>query len=201
MRTSPATECVLCNHHPAANVTFRAHLGILVFSRVVTQRGPFCRDCGLAHFRNLTSRTLSTGWWSIFSIFITPVVLLLNLIGRARITALSAPVGDSPWVAPNQRPLPAVKAVMARPLSWVGPVVIALFAWALLSYTPGPGTDLSGKGCVQVGRFGDKLVACDQPHHLKVIAVVSDWSQCPPQSQTHREILAKFYCVVEDVQR
>ena len=198
--TTTSTECVLCNHRPAVKVTLRSHVGVVAHVRLATHRGPFCRDCGLTLFRNLTSTTLSSGWWSPFSIFVSPIVLLLNLIGRARLAALSPPVGDSPWIAPNQRPLPRAKPVLARPLSWVGPVVLTALATGFLLYTPGPGTDLSRKNCVQVNTFGDKLVECDTPHHFKVVDVVSDWSKCPPQSQGHREILTKFYCVVEDRQ-
>ncbi len=191
-----SNECVLCNHSPAAEVTFRGHRGFLIHTQYYYKPGPYCRDCGLATFRDLTSFTLAVGWWSIFSIFITPVILVRNLIGRAKIARLAPPHGDSIFIAPNMRPLAPVKPVFARPLSWIAPGVVAVLAALALTYTPGPGTDPAMRGCLLKSRFGgEKLVSCEQPHDYRVIATVSDWSLCPAEADTYADLLGKFYCL------
>ena len=202
MTTVGPNECALCNHHPAADVTFRGHRGFIIYTQFFSRRGPFCRDCGLATFRDLTSMTLAAGWWSVFSIFIAPVVLVLNLLGRPRIARLAPPEGGSIFVAPNMRPLPAVKPVFARPMSWIAPAFLAGLLALALSYTPGPGTDPTRQGCVaSTALGGEKLVSCDEPHKSRVIAVVSDWSLCPEEADDYLELLGKFHCVVDDPQR
>jgi hypothetical protein len=121
------------------------------------------------------------------------------MVGRLKIAKLGPPRGDSVFVAPNQRPLGPVKPVFARPLSWIVPAILIALITLALSYTPGPGTDPAKQGCLTTTRFGsDKLVSCDQPHEARVIAVVSDWSQCPAETKDYIELLGKFYCLVPD---
>jgi hypothetical protein len=193
-----SSECVLCNHQPAAEVTFRGHRGFIIHTKFYSERGPFCRDCGLATFRNLTSLTLAAGWWSLFSIFIAPVVLVRNLIGYPKIARLAPPQGGSIFIS-NMRPLPPVKPVFKRPMSWIVPAILAVLVGLGLSYTPGPGTDPALQGCLLKSRFGgEKLVSCDEPHDFRVIAVVSDWSQCPAESDDHVELLGRFRCLVAE---
>ncbi|GIH03210.1 hypothetical protein Rhe02_12770 [Rhizocola hellebori] len=195
-------DCALCNHRPAAEVTFRGHRGFIIYTQFYSKQGPFCRDCGVATFRDLTSLTLAFGWWSLFSIFIAPVVLVRNLIGLTKVAKLAAPEGGSDFIAPNMRPLPPAKPVFARPLSWIVPAVLAVLVALALSYTPGPGTDPQLQGCLTRTRFGgDKLVSCTQRHQFRVTAVVSDWSMCPAGTQEHVELLGKFRCLVADPPR
>ncbi|MFE3195146.1 hypothetical protein ACFXHA_39510 [Nocardia sp. NPDC059240] len=62
--------------------------------------GPFCRDCGVAAFREMTAETLVQGWWGLISFLIAnPVTILANLVNRVRIGALAAPVPGSPALA------------------------------------------------------------------------------------------------------
>jgi hypothetical protein len=152
-------------------------------------------------FRDLTSAALVSGWWSIISFFTTPFILLLNLWGRSRVAKLDPPHADPAQVAPNMRPLEPVKPVLARPQSWVGIVLIASLLTLGFIYRPGP-TDPASRGCVTVDRRTGEFdfVSCDKPHDERVIAVVSDWSLCPDETEDHFEYLAKFYCIVNDYQ-
>ncbi|MFD3507994.1 hypothetical protein [Nocardia sp. NPDC058666] len=58
--------------------------------------GPFCRDCGLATYRELTADSLWRGWWGKFSLLVNPVIMLANLYHRIRLGAL-APPEVHPW--------------------------------------------------------------------------------------------------------
>ncbi|GIH03209.1 hypothetical protein Rhe02_12760 [Rhizocola hellebori] len=175
---------------------------MVIFLEIITRRGPFCRDCGMTTFRDLTAETLVAGWWSVLSFFTTPFVLLLNLWGRYKVTKLAAPQADPVYVAPNMRPLDPVKPVFARPQSWLGVAFIIALVTLGVIYRPGP-TDEASRGCILADRYGydDEFVNCDMPHDARVIAVVSDWSLCPDRTEHHFEYLAKFYCIVEEHQR
>ena len=47
---------------------------ILIMSFLHT-KGPFCRDCGLAVFRDMTAKTLIGGWWGYISFIATPITV------------------------------------------------------------------------------------------------------------------------------
>ncbi|MFE6838109.1 hypothetical protein ACFVFI_25170 [Streptomyces sp. NPDC057705] len=85
--------CTLCGAWPAAPATVRGHQGLIVLMRFLSLRGPFCRDCGLATYRRMSSDTLWQGWWSPLSFFVTPVTLLMNLGPRAAFRRLAPPAG------------------------------------------------------------------------------------------------------------
>lgn len=91
------TSCRVCSRAPAANVSFHGHEGLLVLMRFSRTDGPFCRQCGLAAYRDISAHTLVRGWWGMASLFITAGVLMLNTARRARVTTLpesSRPAND-----------------------------------------------------------------------------------------------------------
>ncbi|MGP4001759.1 LppU/SCO3897 family protein [Streptomyces sp. 8N706] len=89
-----APGCRFCGAQPAVQATVRGHQGLLIMMRSLTTEGPFCRNCGLATFRRMSADTLVAGWWSPLSVAITPLTLLLNILGpRARFVRLAPPVG------------------------------------------------------------------------------------------------------------
>jgi hypothetical protein len=57
--------CRLCGSIPAENATFRRVQGLILLVRLWRVHGPFCRDCGLAVFRDQTAKTLVQGWWGV----------------------------------------------------------------------------------------------------------------------------------------
>jgi hypothetical protein len=102
--------------------------------------GPFCRDCGVAAFRQMSADTMWQGWWGVASFFITPVVLLINLALRNRVTALPPPQ-PNPW-GTSRHPLNPGRPLMLRPGALVGLIpmggfVILVFAVALAIITDG----------------------------------------------------------------
>jgi hypothetical protein len=91
------SSCRVCYRTPAANVSFHGHEGLLVLMRFSRTDGPFCRECGLAAYRDISAHTLLRGWWGVASLFITAGVLVLNTARRARFMVLpesSRPVND-----------------------------------------------------------------------------------------------------------
>jgi hypothetical protein len=125
--------CSNCGSVPAVNTSFHSHLGVVIVMQTQTMPGPFCRDCGLGVFRNLTSQTLVTGWWGILSVFITPVTILMNLIGGYQVSRLAAP-RPNPY-GPSRPPMYPGASLLRRPMTWFGlaiPVVLlTLFIVAL----------------------------------------------------------------------
>ena len=111
-------RCRCCGCGPAADVNFRGHQGMIVIMRFLTQRGPFCRDCGLATFRQMTARTLVQGWYGYASFIITPFTVLINLLRRGKVANLPAPQ-PLPGV-PSRAPLDPGAPLLARPSAIIG---------------------------------------------------------------------------------
>ncbi|MFJ4777574.1 hypothetical protein [Streptomyces sp. NPDC088762] len=88
-----AHGCRMCGAWPVAAETVYGHQGFIVLMRFLSRKGPFCRDCGLATYRRMSSDTMWQGWWGPLSAFITPVTLLMNLGPRAAFRRLAPPAG------------------------------------------------------------------------------------------------------------
>jgi hypothetical protein len=126
------TACRLCGSVPAAEVKFRGHQGFIIMMRFLSLDGPFCRDCGLATFRRMTSRTLVQGWYGYASVLITPITVLINLVRRGRVAALPAP-HPNPY-APSRPPMDAGPRLLERGMTWAGLCIpIALFGLLILA--------------------------------------------------------------------
>ncbi|MDH6623400.1 hypothetical protein M2271_001187 [Streptomyces sp. LBL] len=115
--------CRFCGGSPAAEVTFRAHRGLVIFMGFKRMDGPMCFTCGLAVYRTLTTHTLCVGWWSPFSLFVfAPLTLVRNLLAVRRVRQLPAPgpgmLGPryDPGVPIRRRPRAYVALV---PVLWV----------------------------------------------------------------------------------
>ncbi|MGW5667009.1 LppU/SCO3897 family protein [Micromonospora sp. NPDC003776] len=128
----PATTvrtCRFCGSVPAIKASLHGHQGFIVFMRVLTQHGPFCRSCGIAICRDMSAKTLWQGWWGFLSMIITPLVLLGNLITRIRLGRLGEPVPGAPGT-PAMPGKPVFQRAAA--LGLVAPVAIAgVVAWGI----------------------------------------------------------------------
>ena len=113
------TLCQICGCTPAQFTTFRQHTGLIVLMIFRRRSGMFCRDCGLETYRSMTAATLIQGWWGIFSFFITPVVLLINLANRRDVAALPAPQ----QVPGGRRPVEPGPSLCSRPAAIVGVLI------------------------------------------------------------------------------
>ena len=117
--------CKLCGSTPAANMTIHEHNGRLLWMVHKTNKGPFCRDCGTALLRHHQNSTLFQGWFGIFSFFITPITLLLNLGAWRKVKALGPPQRDPSVESKIPAPLNPGKPLLRRPGPYVGAVVVA----------------------------------------------------------------------------
>ncbi|MGQ5649491.1 LppU/SCO3897 family protein [Streptomyces sp. NPDC003343] len=96
---------------PALKATVRGHQGMLVIMRLLKVRGLFCRTCGIAVHREMTTKTLWQGWWGIASFVIAPVTLIINLVARVRFGRMTPPVnGLRPPLDPGK---PVIRRVGA----------------------------------------------------------------------------------------
>jgi hypothetical protein len=90
-----------------------------------TNKGPFCRDCGTALLRHHQNNTLFQGWFGLFSFFITPVTLLLNLAAWRKVKALGAPQRTPGVESKIPAPLDPGKPLLRRPGPYVAGAVVA----------------------------------------------------------------------------
>jgi len=198
-------QCRFCGSFPAKNATFRGHRGIIVVMQFLSQKGPFCRDCGISTFRTMTSRTLVQGWWGYASFLITPITLLINLFQRLKFNDMPAarPAPDGNSVAP----MPLGKPVFLRPT--IAGLLVPLLAIGLIGYAivSGAGSAESYVGqCIKVAANDDvDFVSCDKPNDGRVISVVDNAEQCSDEargtvervskSRTGRETTLDVLCV------
>ncbi|MBK3626347.1 hypothetical protein JHN59_16140 [Streptomyces sp. MBT49] len=92
---------------PALNATVRGHQGLVVMMQFRKVRGPLCRTCGIAIFRDITTKTLWQGWWGILSFFCTPAIVIFNLVARARFGLMAPPA--SGWRPPLEPGKPVIR--------------------------------------------------------------------------------------------
>ncbi len=119
----PANGCMQCGATPAVQVTFRGHRGMLILQTFLTYRGQWCRDCGVAKFRQVQRDTMLLGWWGLISFFVTAFNLVQNTIAVGKVNRLGAPSGRV------RSALPAVGTVFASP-----GFVIAVLLLSFLGY-------------------------------------------------------------------
>lgn len=125
-------RCRLCGSVPAANMTIHEHNGRVIWMVHKTVKGPFCRDCATALLRQRQNSTLFQGWFGIFSFFITPVTLLLNLGAWQKVRSLAAPHRDPGTESPLPAPLSPGNPLIRRPGLYVGGVVLGAVAAFLI---------------------------------------------------------------------
>lgn len=84
-------HCRFCGSVPAVPMTIYEHNGYAILMTFKNLKGPFCRQCGLNVWRRMTDTTLLRGWLGLFSFFIAPVTVLVNLVNYRKLTALPMP--------------------------------------------------------------------------------------------------------------
>lgn len=84
-------SCQMCGRCPAAEVTVRRTVGMLLVCRQHRLTAPLCRQHGEPLVRDWTRRTLLQGWWSHRSWIPTVRALLANRAARQALTRLPHP--------------------------------------------------------------------------------------------------------------
>jgi hypothetical protein len=178
---TPGTACRFCGRGPAINATFRRHTGLVILMRFGSLTGAFCRDCGIAAFRSATAATLLAGWWGIASFFVTPVVLLANVVHRVRLSDLRPPrdpalLSALPAQLDPGRPLYRRPAILGLgvPLA-----ALILLAYSMVAAPAGPDPDVGR--CVQSEEI-PQLISCGAEHGGRVVAVTDEEEDCPPET-------------------
>jgi hypothetical protein len=122
--------------------------------------GNCCRTCGIATFRDMTTKTLYQGWWGYASFVMTPITVVRNLVTRGKFSKLPAPSGS---VRPPRDPgkpifLRAGAVGALLPLAIIVAIVVAV---SLPDHSAGTAT---AGDCVSVsgGEFNPavKVVDC-----------------------------------------
>ncbi|TQJ06505.1 LppU/SCO3897 family protein [Kribbella jejuensis] len=113
-------SCRFCGGYPAVDATVRGHQGMIILMRFLKLRGPFCRTCGIASVRDMTSKSLWQGWWGIGSSIINPITMLMNIGPMQKFKRL-----PEPTPGPGQ-PMNPGKPLFQRPaiLMLLLPVVV-----------------------------------------------------------------------------
>lgn len=107
----------------------RAHQGLLLVMRFHEIDGPFCRSCGTALVRELTTKTLWQGWWSPFSlVFFSPFTLVWNLLASRKLAALPTPGPPAHGASRIQEGKP----VHQRPMAYVAVLPLIWAVWFVI---------------------------------------------------------------------
>ena len=114
--------CRFCGGYPAVEATVRGHQGMIILMRFLKLQGPFCRTCGIASVRDMTSKSLWQGWWGIGSSIINPITMLLNIGPMQKFKRL-----PEPQPGPG-RPMDPGKPLFQRPAMLMLLLPIAVIA-------------------------------------------------------------------------
>ncbi|MBB5978194.1 LppU/SCO3897 family protein [Kribbella solani] len=129
--------CRFCGGFPAVDATVRGHQGLIIIMRFLKLQGPFCRTCGMASVRDMTTKSLWQGWWGIGSSIINPITMLMNIGPMQKFKSL-----PEPQPGPG-RPMDPGKPLVQRPamLMLLLPIVfIGLIVFANLNSTENKAT-------------------------------------------------------------
>jgi len=73
--------CQACGRFaPTKKVLFVQHIGAIILMFHKRIGGEMCRGCIDQYFWQYTLTTLCLGWWGMASLFITPCVLVYNVV-------------------------------------------------------------------------------------------------------------------------
>jgi hypothetical protein len=139
---------------------------MIIIMRFLRRPGPYCRDCGLATYREMTSKSLLQGWWGLLSVIINPIVMLTNLAPRRAVAALPPPVPGAP-----RMPLNPGKPMIRRPamLMLLLPVlaIVALVVFGVIDAKTDPEYSSVGD-CVYDSNVSTWSVDDEHPNVSKV---------------------------------
>jgi hypothetical protein len=194
--TARPNACIVCGGTPATLITLRSVVAFVVMGVTTTQRGVYCRDCGLAVFRKRTSQTLLTGWWGIIHFFVNIFAIFNNLGARAQVMRLGPPTRD-----PGAKFLDPGRPVFLR----AGFIVTAVVAVAVISAiaiaaatppVPFPAADQALIGtCAQQSGSTWQATDCSATHTGKVVSLSHDASGCPSSDTPVKLDDGNFTCI------
>ena len=132
-----AARCESCGKvGPVGRVEFHQNIGALVVRFHKSVKGNVCPECAKKHFQELTLTTLVGGWWGVISFFMTPFILVNNVLQYlsykpAGPLAVPGAEGTSSAFAPYTAGPPANQrkglAIASLVLGLIGLVTFGLF--------------------------------------------------------------------------
>jgi hypothetical protein len=87
--------CSVCGAQPAAAITVRRHVGMLIMQRFYKVTAPLCRQHGRELAANWLGRTLIQGWWGYISFFVNLFDVSTDIVALIRFSRLPPPVNRS----------------------------------------------------------------------------------------------------------
>jgi hypothetical protein len=97
---------------PTHYVEFQQNIGLVVLRLHRAVKGRLCAPCVRQQFGSMTTVTLIAGWWGVISFFLTPIILIGNVVQYlgARKAFRAGPAGSGPVVPAPSFSAPAVAA-------------------------------------------------------------------------------------------
>jgi hypothetical protein len=87
-----ASTCQVCGMHaPTRHVDFYENIGMFFARTHQHMTGNLCRSCIGKYFKGYTLTTLFLGWWGLISFFVTPFMLIGNLVNYMKTRSLPGP--------------------------------------------------------------------------------------------------------------
>jgi hypothetical protein len=110
--------CQICGRQPAAELTVRRHVGMIILQRFVRFRGTLCRAHGIAMANDFLRKTLVQGWWGMISFFVNFYAIYTDLAALSKAKKLGPPMGTPAHQHPQ--PASAWDTTQPQPAGWSG---------------------------------------------------------------------------------
>ena len=179
-------RCRHCLRSPAIDPRPRVTVGILLAHASDEAEGPFCRQCGVARTRLLTSRTLLLGWSAPLAPFANVRTLARNARALRALKALPEP-GPGPLARYAERPLDPGRPVVLRSgmLGLAGVVVVILLIFGLVAFVNEFGPVQLEGDCVDLAEDHRSLTVvdnCEPPADGRIEEIVTGDRTCEQQA-------------------
>lgn len=183
-RPPSSSECQLCGSAPAAAVTLRREVGIVLVRQSHVLDGVYCRSCGISLFREMTDKTMVRGWWGFISFFVNWFTIARNVAARVALGHLDEPEPNPDVRASLPEPLVTGRPVLLR----LGPLVtVALIVGVVVLFAMDDGRDPVPSDavgtCVELESDQSEIigdVSCEDPHDAVITQVVDLDEPCGP---------------------
>jgi hypothetical protein len=184
-RAPEPTECVFCAHSPTLEITLKREIGLVFRRRTIRYHGRYCRDCGMALFRDTQNATLISGWWGIICAPVNVGTIVSNYREYKRLRELAEPTPPTvPVTVERVTPAPVGKTMVKRPGVWLTPIFVAALVVYGSYYLPKAferqGYNYQVGACVTVNNNDvTGVVSCSQTHDAKIVSIGATETDCP----------------------
>ena len=165
-------QCQVCGAWGARFEEFRQVTGIIVFFKIATRSGWFCRDCGLSLGRAAQTHTVGVGWFGFLAPLVTVYAIVTNSMALRRLSSLQT--------TRTHLSLDPGRPALFRWGSWLLAAFVAVVViLAFLTPEVRPIEDLRVGDCLndtwgdQEEVFDTKIIDCNEPHDFETFATVN----------------------------